>query len=84
MHVRRTEDKILFIFSSTETQTDELDALMASGKPPTGSAPAIAHTPSTPHHDGDDEDPFSHPMDTDVMLDFLCSNYTQTCAGNYT
>ena len=72
-------------FSSTETQTDEFDALMVGQgdkgvshhHPPPPAPPA----PAPPQHDPEDDDPFNPSMDTDAMLDILCSNYTQTCAG---
>jgi len=79
---------------STETQTDELDALLVAGggggkgvsqQPP--ATPALVPPQSHQHHqhhqghqEEDDDDPFNPSIDADAMLDILCSNYTQTCA----
>ena len=70
---------------STETQTDEFDALMGSvgqGKPSASHSGSNAQTlPSQPSPE-DPEDPFgSHVGMPEDVLDILCSNYTQTCAG---
>ena len=57
---------------STETQTDEFDALKLIGKVTTSCGP-----------DEEDDDPFP-PIDAETQLNFddiLCSNYTQTCPG---
>ena len=72
---------------STETQTDEFDALMGSvgagqGKPPSASHSGNTLPSSQPSPSEDPEDPFgSHVGMPEDVLDILCSNYTQTCAG---
>jgi len=73
---------------STETQTDEFDALMGSvgqAKPSASHSGSNTQTlPSQPSPE-DPEDPFgSHVGMPEDVLDILCSNYTQTCADLFT